>query len=137
MKASLVSYDYGFGGTPIITFALSKDANVTPSVSKSLETAIGQILSGRQVVLSGKEITMHGGALAPHEVSMYTSVCQNNAELSATVERLQAENARLTVKLEKFQKVVDTHIENDRAMFMLSTQSETVRKRREELQGRR
>ena len=138
MKVHCLSLEYGFGDSPIITLAVGKMIDsFTREQAKSIEIVVGEILEGRQVVLSGKEIAVHNpAAMAPHEVSMYTSVCQNNVELSTLVEKLQAENARLTIKLEKYQKVIDASIDNDRAMFMLSTQSETARKRREELRGR-
>lgn len=129
MKVHCLSLEYGFGGSPIITLAVGKMLySFTREQAKSIEIAVGEILEGRQVVLSGKEIAVHNpAAMAPHEVSIYTSVCQNNAELSTLVEKLQAENARLTIKLGKYQKVIDAGIDNDRAMFSLSTQYKTGR----------
>lgn len=119
MKVNCSSLEYGFGGSPIITLDVSKmPDSFTREQAKSIEIAVNEILKGRQVVLSGKKIAVHNpAAMAPHEVSMYTSVCQNNAELSTAVERLQVENARLTAKLEKYQKVIDAGIDNDRVMF--------------------
>lgn len=138
MRVHFVGLEYGFGGVPAITMTVDGVVqSFSSQQAKDFEIAVGAILEGRTVVLSGKEIAVHNpAAMAPHEVSMYTSVCQNNAELSTLVEKLQAENARLTTKLEKYQKVIDASIDNDRAMFMLSTQAETARKRREELRGR-
>lgn len=138
MKVHCSSLEYSFSGSLIIKLVVGQmPDSFTREQTKSIEIAVGEILEGRQVVLSGKEIAVHNpAAMAPHEVSIYTSVCQNNAELSTLVEKLQAENARLAIKLEKYKKVVDASIDNDRAMFMLSTQSETARKRREELRGR-
>lgn len=103
MKVHCSSLEYSFG-SPIITLAVGKMLDsFTREQAKSIEIAVGEILEGRQVVLSGKEIAVHNpAAMVPHEVSMYTSVCQNNAELSTLVEKLQAENARLTIKLEKY-----------------------------------
>ena len=132
MKVHFVGLEYDFGVPPTLTFTIDDMiGSFSRRQAKDLETAVGAILEGRQVVLSGKEIAVHNpAAMAPHEVSMYTSMCQNNAELSTLVEKLQAENARLTAKLEKYQRAIDASIDNDRAMFMLSTQ------RREELRGR-
>ena len=119
MKVHCSSLEYSFGGSPIIKLVVGQmPDSFTREQAKSIEIAVGEILEGRQVVLSGKEIAVHNpAAMVPHEVSMYTSVCQNNAELSTAVERLQVENARLTAKLEKYQKVIDAGIDNDRAMF--------------------
>lgn len=125
MKVTCIGLDYGFGGTPILSFGLQTDlATVTPSKTKDIELAIGAILEGRQVVLSGKEITMHNpAAMAPHEASMYTSVCQSNAELAAVNKRLHEELDAATAKLALFQSAIDNSVEAERRIFNLSTRS--------------
>ena len=130
MRIHFCGLEYGFGGTPTITMTVDGMVDsFSRRQAKDIEIVVGAILEGRTVVLSGKDIAMHN----PCD----TRALEESESIKQQLSEARAENARLTVKLEKFQKVVDTRIENDQAMFMLSTQSETVRKRREELQGRR
>ena len=117
MKVHFVGLEYGFGGVPTITLAVDGMVqSFSRQQAKDFEIAVGAILDGRQVVLSGKEIQMHGTCIDTSAVRV--------KELAKKLTKAEADLASLQAVVDKY---IDTSAENSKALTELRKHSTSAK----------